>query len=214
MTSKEGFLHKLLGQWRRPTGRLGRILLKMLNISHAKVSNWGLAHIRIANHFVMIDLGCGGGAVVRKLAAKAPQGKAYGIDISEESAAVSRRTNDDLIGAGRAAIVRASVSALPFAEGYFDLATAVDSHYYWPSLISDLHEVRRILKPGGRLAIIGEAYQGSRFEQRDQLFVSTLKLAYGTPAELSRIVSMAGFSDISLAEEYEKGWVCAIAVKQ
>jgi SAM-dependent methyltransferase len=188
-------------------------LLRLLNLSHARVSDWGLAHLQIANHFAMIDLGCGGGATVRKLAAMAAQGMAYGIDISEESVAISRRTNQDSISAGRAAILSASVSALPFSDDSFDLATAVDSHYYWPDLIADLHEVLRVLKPGGQLAVIGETYQGSRFEKRDRLFVKSLNLAFCTPDELSRIMSLAGFSEISLSEKHEKGWVCALGGK-
>lgn len=42
----------------------------------------------------------------------------------------------------------------------FDLATAVETHYYWPDLNADMQEVLRVLKPVGTLIIIAEAYKG------------------------------------------------------
>jgi len=60
-------------------------------------------------------------------------------------------------------IRQGSVSAMPFTDEIFDAVTAVETHYYWPNLVSDLKEVRRVLRPGDRLAIIAEAYRRGGF---------------------------------------------------
>ena len=40
------------------------------------------------------------------------------------------------------------------SDDRFDLVTAVETHYFWPDLPRDLVEVRRVLKPGGMLALV------------------------------------------------------------
>jgi ubiquinone/menaquinone biosynthesis C-methylase UbiE len=47
-------------------------------------------------------------------------------------------------------------SALPFADGTFDLVTAIESHFWWPELPQAAREVLRVLKGGGRFAIVAE----------------------------------------------------------
>lgn len=55
-----------------------------MNISHSKMTSWGLSHISIGKHDTILDVGCGGGGTVRKLASTAEEGKIYGIDYSED----------------------------------------------------------------------------------------------------------------------------------
>jgi ubiquinone/menaquinone biosynthesis C-methylase UbiE len=177
------------------------------------VNDWGLKHISIEKHYTILDVGCGGGMTVHRLAGIATEGKVYGIDISEECVAVSRRTNKQLIKMGRVEIRHGSVSCLPFADDMFDLVTAVDSHYYWPDLVADLQEVLRVLKPGGRLVIIGETYKGGKYDARDRKFVAVVKLAYHSVNELGDLLSRAGYSEVQMFEEYDRGWICGIGRK-
>ena len=96
-----------------------------------------------------------------KLAAIATHGKVYGIDHSTESVAMAMRTNKQWIDIARVEVREASVSRLPFSEGAFDVITAVETHFWWPALPTDMREVLRVLKPGGRLIIIAEVYKGA-----------------------------------------------------
>jgi len=77
-------MSKLLNQWRKPTGRLGRAAVWAMNISHSKLTDWGLKHVAIEKHWTILDVGCGGGMTVHKLAGTVTEGKVYGIDFSEE----------------------------------------------------------------------------------------------------------------------------------
>ncbi len=208
-----GSMSRFFNQWRKPTGRSGRILARVFNFSHLKGTNWGLKHIAIEKNFTILDVGCGGGGTVSKLARIATIGKIYGIDFSEDCVNVSRRTNRHGILTGRVEILQASVTCMPFPDRMFDLVTAVNSHYYWPNLSSDLQEVLRILKPGGCLALIGESYKGGKFDERDRRFVEWTHLTSHSVKELGEIVSKAGFSNIKMLEEYDKGWICGIGRK-
>ena len=212
MDTMNKLMSQLLKQTRHPTGWFGELLLRGMNIGHSKLTAWGLKHISIEKHYTIFDVGCGGGETVRKLAMMATEGKVYGIDFSEESVAISRRTNKQLIQAGRVEIRHGSVSCLPFFDDMFDLATAVETHYFWPDLVSDMQEVLRVLKLSGKLLLIGEAYKGGKHDL-NQKWVELGNIAYYSGDELSKLFSTAGYSDVQVFEEYDRGWICVIGRK-
>ena len=88
-------------QCQRPRGPLGRVVLWLMNLRHSGVTDWGLRRVTIKENDTILDVGCGGGRTVSKLAAAASKGKTYGIDYSEESVTWARKTNRQFIdGAG------------------------------------------------------------------------------------------------------------------
>jgi len=145
-----------LSQLRRPSGWLGRRVLSEMNHRHSDVTDWGLTHVEVGSHDTILDIGCGGGRTLEKLAARAPEGKLFGVDFSTTSVAASRAHNAAEVASGRMQIEHASVSKLPFEDGRFDLVTAVETHFYWPNLPRDVAEIARVMKPGGRLCVIAE----------------------------------------------------------
>ena len=210
-----GTISKLLDQCRKPTGRFGRLILRDFNRHHSKVTDWGLQHLAIQKHDTILDVGCGGGRTVHKLAGIATDGKVYGIDFSEESVTVSRRTNKQWIAMGRVEILPGSVSRLPFSDHMFNLVTAVETHFFWPDLVADMHEVLRVLKPGGKVIIIAEAYKGAKYDKSKmfQKLAELMNIAPLSVNEYSELFSRAGYSDVEMFEEYEKGWICGIGKK-
>ena len=206
-------MSKLGQQWRKPTGWLGRLLVRAMNINHSKLTDWGLSHVSIGKHDTILDVGCGGGSTVHKLARIAAEGKVYGIDFSEESVTVSRRTNKQLIKMGRVEIRHGSVSCLPFSDAMFDLVTAVNTHNYWPDLVADMQEVLRVLKPGGKHMIIGGGYKGGKYADRNEKFAELVNMAFPSVNELSELFSMAGYADVQMFEEYDWGWICGVSKK-
>lgn len=46
---------------RKPTGLLGKLMIKRMNIRHTKVSAWGLAHLKLFAPVDILEIGCGGG---------------------------------------------------------------------------------------------------------------------------------------------------------
>jgi ubiquinone/menaquinone biosynthesis C-methylase UbiE len=208
-----GMISKLLDQCRKPTGRFGRLLLRDFNRHHSKVTDWGLNHISIQKDYTILDVGCGGGRTVHKLAAIAMNGKVYGIDFSEESVTVSCRTNKQWIEVGRVEILHGSVSTLPFSDHMFDLVTAVETHFFWPDLVADMHEVLRVLKAGGKLIIIAEAYKGGKHDKVLQRLAGLMNIALLSVNEYRELFSRAGYSEVQIFEDYNKGWICGIGTK-
>jgi ubiquinone/menaquinone biosynthesis C-methylase UbiE len=204
-----------VNQCQKPAGLLGRFVLWNMNSRHSKVTDWGLAHISIDNRDTILEAAWGGGRTVNKLAAIASQGKVYGVDFSGASVAFARRINKQWIDADRVEIREASVSQLPFSEHVFDLVVAVETHFWWPDLPSDMREVLRVLKPGGALIIIAEVYKGAntvtaKLAEKYAL-LSGMKLL--TANEHRELFTNAGYSDVQIIEEPRKGWICGIGKK-
>jgi Methylase involved in ubiquinone/menaquinone biosynthesis len=184
-----------------------------MNLSHSRLTDWALTHVAIAKTATVLDVGCGGGRTIQKMTAMASGGIVHGIDYSPESVAVSRSTNAASIKAGHVHIDRASVSQLPFADGAFDLATSIESHYYWPDLVKDLHEIRRVLKPGATLMIAMESYKRGRFSQLQQIVMKPLGAAFLSAEEYRRLFSDAGLSEVELFQDAKRGWLCVTGKK-
>jgi len=186
-----------------------------MNSRHSGVTDWGLTHISIERSDTILDVGCGGGRTLSKLADKAQQGKVYGIDYSEESVAASERTNARWIALGRVEVVHGSVSQLPFSDGMFDLVTAVETHFWWPNLPTDMGETFRVLKPGGKLIIIAEVYKGAntRMAKLCEKYASRTGMTLLDVDEHRGLFTEVGYSDIQISVESRKGWICGIGLK-
>lgn len=203
----------ILSQSRKPNRWIGRLLLEAMNKGHSSLTDWGLSHVTIEKHFTMLDVGCGGGRTVAKLATMAPDGMVHGIDIAEGSVAASRVHNAHLTKAGSVAIEKAAVSQLPFPDGKFDLVTAVETQYYWPNLPGDMREILRVLKPGGKLIVIAEMYKGGKFDRLKWPVMWLLRSSHLSANDHRELFLKAGYTDVEIVEEPNKGWICGIGRK-
>ena len=201
------YMVRMSSQVRKPSGRMGRAVVSRMNLSHAALTDWGLEHVRIEPSFTILDVGCGGGRTIREMAGRATAGRVFGIDYSMASAEASRDTNRDAVAAGRVEIQQGSVSRLPFADAMFDLVTAVETHYYWPDLPNDAREILRVLKPGGTLLVIAEAYKG-RYGWLFQLAMLPMRAKLMSADEHRAWLETAGFSDVQVSEKRGHGWIC------
>ena len=201
-------------QCRKPRWWLGRFVLAQMNAGHSGLTKWGLSRLRIKPDTTALDVGCGGGRTIATIAEMATMGKVDGVDYSPASVAASRRYNAGRIAEGRVDVQQASVSNLPFPASKFDVVTAVETHYYWPHLPTDLQEILRVLKPGGTIMILAETYKGRSF---DWLFrpvmTGLLGATYLSVDEHRAILSGAGFADVQVSVERSKGWICAVGHK-
>jgi SAM-dependent methyltransferase len=208
-----GFMIYILIQVRKPDRFAGRLFAWIMNISHSRLTNWGVQHVRIGGDSTILDVGCGGGRTIQKLAALAPAGKIYGIDYAKGSVAASSAKNKQLIQSGRVEIQLASVSKLPFPENKFDLVTAVETQYYWPDLPLAMQEIFRVLKPGGTVLIIAESYKKGANNAWQQPVMKLLKSTNLGVDDQNKLFAQAGFSDIEVHEERTKGWICVLGLK-
>jgi SAM-dependent methyltransferase len=199
-------LEGMLRQCKKPRGRFGRFLARGMNFGHSGLTKWGLGFIDIPSDIDALDIGCGGGRTVARLARIVTDGRVFGIDYSPDAVVVARRRNRALITEGRVEIFEEAVSSMRFSDGAFDLITAIESHYFWPDLHNDLKEVHRVAKQDGQLLIVGAVYKNRRFDRRNQRIVDAIGMTYLSIEELRGVLEGVGFSELDALEEKKKGW--------
>ena len=194
----------------KPEGEDGRALLARMNGGHhEQLAVWGLTHLEFPPSATMLDIGCGGGANLKRLLARAKNGHACGIDYSPLSVELSRETCAEEIEAGTAAITQADVTRLPFEDDTFDIITAFETVYFWQDMFEALNEIHRVIKPGGRFLICNEANGATpeMYEQADALEGMTMY----TAKELKLLLIGCDFEIEEIDDTGEKGWLACIA---
>lgn len=198
-------------QVKKPTRFVGRLFARMMNHSHAMLTDWALTQLTITKGGTALDVGCGGGRTIESLAKT--MSVVYGIDYAAGSVAESCAHNRQLIAQGRVFVERASVSRLPFADDSFDLVTAVETQYYWPDIAKDMQEILRTLKPGGRLMVVAESFRGGRY---DWLLGPIMRLLGSQRLSIEDHCALfrdAGYASVEVFEERRRSWLCMIGQK-
>ncbi|MEK8070087.1 class I SAM-dependent methyltransferase [Rhodococcoides navarretei] len=110
-----------------------------------------VADLRLGGPQRVLDVACGPGNFTRFLSeALTGDGLAVGFDISE--AMIARAVRDNR--GPRAAYVRGDAAHLPYAGATFDAVCCYAALYLVPQPMTVLDELIRVLRPGGRIAIM------------------------------------------------------------
>lgn len=206
--SKSNIIHKLFHNLKKPEGFWGRVILRQMNKRHSVLSRWGMSHIEWQQEWNVLDIGCGGGANLAELMRRCPQGKAYGIDISQESVLFAQKKNKQYLSS-RCFIEQGTVDKLPYTDHMFDVVTAFETVYFWSNLPHAFMEVARVLKQSGYFLICCEL--------NDPAVKTWTNLIEGmiirSRDELESILLQSGFISIA-CYKHEKGPLCIVARKK
>ncbi len=101
----------------------------------------------------LLDVGCGGGAFLKDALRAGCQ--ATGVDHSPDMLRVARDLNQDTVAQGRLDLVEAHAERLPFADHTFTCATMNGVLGFLTEPVTVLAQIRRVLRPGGRLVLLG-----------------------------------------------------------
>ena len=194
---------------RKPVGFGGKLMVAMMNVGHSAVARWGLQFLNAAPDAKVLDCGCGGGANIKRLLKKCPQGIVKGIDYSPVSVEKSKKVNEVAVTKGRCDVLCASVAELPFESEQFDAVTAFETVYFWPDLPQCFREVYRVLKPGGTFLICNESNGDS---DRDEKWTEIIGgMTIYKDIELKTYLEQAGFHEVQIHKK--QSWLCVTARK-
>jgi SAM-dependent methyltransferase len=95
----------------------------------------------------------------------------------------------------------------------FDLVTAVETIPFWPDLATDMREVLRVLKPGGKFIFILEGFKDGKIDSRIEKLVHLLHAYYLSVPEYRELLLKVGYADAQMYEQNDKYWMCGVGRK-
>ena len=160
MDGKQKLARAIRSQFMRPRGFAGWLVgwEMALRSSNRKRNIWAVGLLGVKPTDRVLEIGFGPGLAIAELSRKVGEsGHVYGIDHSEVMLRQATRRNASAVAAGRVSLSRASVDQLPPSlGGPFDAILAVNSLGFWPEPTERLDDLRRRLRPGGRIAIASQ----------------------------------------------------------
>ena len=153
-----GIIEVLVRQSGKPSGILGRIMVRIMNHMDSGLNKWVVEKINYPRG-TALDIGCGGGETISNLLKNNKVNHIIGIDYSLDSVNVAKKKNSSFIKKQRADIFQGNVTELPFTQNYFDIILAVRSHYFWDDYELAFTEIFRTLKQGGEMIIFSERFK-------------------------------------------------------
>lgn len=158
MGIKQRLVHTAVRQFHHPRGAGGHIAGWVMGrrSSNVQRNRWAVKLLDVQPGERVIELGCGPGVAVAALARRATQGLVVGVDHSAVMIGQARRHNTAAIRAGRVRLIHTPVQRLPLTERPFDAALAVNTVGVWPEPTARLREIGRMLRPGGRIALVSQ----------------------------------------------------------
>lgn len=197
-----GINEKMQEQGGCPSGLVGRLGGFLMNNFHKNVFLFGLSYVNISEDDSVLDIGCGGGMMLKMLSKKAAKGRVCGIDHSEDMVVLANKINR------KNAVVevkQASVSDLPYGDEQFDVVTACETIQFWPDIENDLKEINRVLKPQGVLLILDP------FTKGESSWTDFLQLK--SKDDYINVLEKAGFKNINADTESKPKRICITAQK-
>lgn len=152
-----------------------------------------LEKMRLATADNVLDVGCGAGWLSRRLAKLVPEGRAVGMDISDEMIRHARRAS---VAHGNLMFVTGEVAQIPWQPNFFSHIISVESSYYWPDPAAGVRELFRVLNVGGSAWILINYYRDNPHchQWGELLAVKTHLFSAGEWAEIFRA---AGFANVA-----------------
>jgi SAM-dependent methyltransferase len=165
---------------------------------------WLVETAQIPEGARVLDVACGRGAVLFPAAERVgPSGQVIGIDLAE---GMARETQAEIQRRGlqHAEARQMDAEKLTFPNLSFDFILCGFSLQFFPHLEQTLSEFKRVLKPGGRIAVTtwgGDDERWDWYADLRQTYGAVVKLgsqSLDTTEEIKKWFSQAGFADIQI----------------
>nr|BBC27539.1 methyltransferase [Streptomyces sp. RI18] len=151
----------------------------------------------------VLDIGCGIGNPALRLV-RACDVDVVGISVSHDQVARATERATEAGLADRATFQFADAMDMPFPDGSFDAAWALESMWHMPDRGHVLAETARVLRPGGRLAI-ADVIQRGPVGPEAQVVLDHIRENYavrslGTVDEYRTTLAANGFVDVEIRD--------------
>jgi len=143
----------IAAQLANPSGELGIAVAQSMNQGNALLCELMYSKLGVQQGEFVLEIGFGNGKFFPQFVEAASGGFVAGIDRSPTMIEEASKLNKELIESGKLELKLASLQHIPYLDNYFDKICTANTIYFWPDPEHDIQEIKRVLKPGGMLAI-------------------------------------------------------------
>ncbi len=208
----QNFVSKYLSnQFGKPSGLLGRMIETRMSKRTAGDAKWTVSLLNIQPKSRILEIGFGGGVSTQLASKEASEGFVAGIDHSTTMVQVARKRNADAVKAGRMELNYGDAASILYPDDSFDIVFSLHSIYFWNNPVECLRGFRRVLKPGGLLAI---TIQPKNRWGKEQIESPGMNLFLGN--QVGEVFTSAGFKNVrteSYKEDGETSLECILGTK-
>ena len=158
----------------------------------------------------VLDIACGTGEFERIVLAEHSTQEIVGIDISEQMLAIAKHKHHSFPSVS---FQIANASVLPFADNNFDVVVSANAFHYFGNPVAALKEMRRVLKPGGRVVILDWCRDFIVCQICD-VFLKLVDPAHRqcyTQEEFHHLLTTSGF-EVERAKRLRFGWIWGLMI--
>jgi SAM-dependent methyltransferase len=174
---------------RTPAGLFGRLVARLMNIGNRPMNLAALEALAVAPHHHILEIGFGGGSLLKALLDQTPEGKVVGLDISPTMVERARKLFKAAVENKHLVLTIGEVEELTFPDAAFDRILTVNTIYFWANPEKAARELRRVTAPQGRL-VVGYG----RVEDMKRLPPTRYNFRLYSPEEVERLMLDAGFA--------------------
>ncbi len=197
-------------QWAKPTSLQGYLAGYKMTRHHAKLIQWSLNLMDIQTTDRILDVGCGSGDAIKRMAGIATGGFVAGVDHSRAMVHMATMCNLRHRIARKVDIKLGSVENLPWPEQSFDKVCAIESFPFWAAPRTGLAEISRVLRPGGRVFIV-VAWNKDVLNPDAQEKAEELGMTLYSSDTVQRFLLEAGFKETGIISK--GNWLVVQGVK-
>ena len=207
-----GLAHKIAKQLSRPTGFWGKLIGIGMKHGNRSLNEWTIEQLNLKPSDRVLEVGFGPGLSIKQVVENVPDGWVAGIDYSKTMLEQAKKRNAAAIASGQVELKHGDVSSLPYDNDAFDKVFAVQVLYFWEDPLAILSELKRVLKPGGIIAL---SILDKKNLERARITQTGVFNLYNDE-DIVQLFSRAGFSDTRLetkANHKHGTGICCIAKK-
>lgn len=182
-------------QFARPSGWKGHIVGHLLGLKNRERSLWVVSLLDVQPKDRVLEMGFGTGTDIRRISALATKGFVAGIDWSPVMLQQAKGRNLRAIREGRVRLELGDATGrLGFTAASYDKVFAINVAQFWKEPDRVFAEIRRVLRPGGLVAIAVQPRSKGATEETTTV----------TGNQLSAALARCGFVDVRIERRLMK----------
>ncbi len=194
----------IISQFGKPRGFVGRIVGRILENKNEDRTRWAVQKLNVDSDDKILEIGFGPGLSIELLSREIESGFIAGIDHSDEMVKYASRKNSKKIEEGKVQLGIGSSDLIKYEDNFFSKVFCINVNIFWRNPKNHMHEMKRVLKDGGKLSIYLQPKM-----------VKSFKECKAKVDELMNLFNEAGFREVDFLRKNDRPIpiICVTGIK-